>query len=177
MLELSKIGVIVQARLSSNRFPRKVLAKLENKEVLLWTLEACRKMDLPVIVAIPKGEINDELETWCIEKGYEVYRGKEYDVLDRFYQAAKLHKLDIIIRVCGENPMLETRDIQDNLNKFLSEKRFVYGNGSWVFNFAMLEYAWKNITDAETREHVVRAFMNTIDYHEDLVRIESGKIF
>ena len=97
----------------------------------------------------------------------------EHDVLDRFYKCAKKYGFDIIIRVNGENPMIQPFDILDNLDKFISEKRFIYGNHSWVFNMDMLEDAKQNSPDAETREHVVRRFFNSVDYPEDLDRIEA----
>lgn len=168
-----KCGVIVQARLTGTRFPNKVLANLNGKPVILWVLERIKLCNLPIVVAIPASKTNDYLEIFLKEKGYNVFRGPENDVLARFYLCAKKYKFDIIIRVCGENPLIEPLDVLTHLDDFITENRFIYGNHVWVFNFKMLEWAWKNCPEAATREDVVRAFFNTVDYPEDIERLEN----
>jgi len=123
-------------------------------------------------VAIPNTKPNDLLEYWLETRGHPCFRGLENDVLDRFYQCAKENKFDVIIRINGENPLLFYQDIFLHLDRFLEENRFIYGDHVWVFNFNMLEYSWANIIDASTRSEIVRGMFNTIDYLDDIERIE-----
>ena len=167
-----KIGIIVQARLTSVRFPNKVLANLNGQPVLKYVLDTVSKMPFPVVVAIPLNPDNDFLYMWLIEQGYTVFRGKQHDVLDRFLQCGKRFKFDIIIRVNGETPFIKTKDILYNLSIFQNENRFSYGNGSWVFSLDMLADAWNTEWDGDTRQEVVRRFYNSVDYPEDIKRLE-----
>jgi len=168
-----RCGIIVQARLTSSIFPNKVLANLKGKPVLGHVLERAKRLFLPLVVAIPINDSNDALAEWLKERNYEVFRGKEHDVLDRFFQCARKYKFDIIIRLNGETPFIEPLYIIENVNEFILTKKFVYGNGSWVFSFNMLREAWQNDPNAKTREQVVRRFFNSVDYPEDLVRLEN----
>jgi len=131
------------------------------------------KLPLPLIVIIPQGPSNDALEDWIIHKGYKVFRGKEYDVLNRFYVCARNEKLDLVVRLNGENPYIQPMEILEQMDKFLSSGKFSYGNNVWVFSFKELEWAERNCLEAETRHHVVRAFQNSVDYPEDIKRLEN----
>jgi len=171
-----KIGVIIAARLTSNRFPNKVLAGFRKngriKEVLLHVIDEVRKTNIPFVVAIPNTQENDLLEAWLIVRKSKCFRGYENDLIDRFYQCAKLNKFDVIIQLNGENPLISFHDIIFHLDRFLNENRFVYGDHVWVYDFNMLEYSWANIIDAANRQDVNRGFFNSIDYQADIERIE-----
>jgi len=168
-----KCGIIVQARLTGSRFPNKVLSNLNGKPVILWVLERIKLCNLPIVVAIPASKTNDYLEIFLKEKGYEVFRAHENDVLARFYLCAKKYKFDIIVRINADNPLIDPLDILECLEEFMMEKKFVYKNHVWVFNYKMLKWAWKNCPEAATRNDVVRAFFNTVDYPEDIERLEN----
>ena len=171
---MDKPTIILQARLTSKRFPNKVLANLWEVPLIKHVLENLSNTGFPIIVAIPFNPQNDPLVYWLDQNKYKWFRGLEHDVLDRFYQCAKKNNLKDIIRVCADTPLIRASDIIKNYVQFLEEerKRMVYGNGSWVFNFKMLEQAWKYQRDAETREHVIRSMQNSVDYPEDIERIE-----
>jgi len=168
-----RCGVIIQARLTGSRFPNKVLAILKGKPVIQHVLERAKLLQLPLVVAIPDNESNDALAEWLKERNYKVFRGKEYDVLDRFLQCARKYHFDIIVRLNAETPFIEPLDVIENVNEFILTKKFVYGNGSWIFSYNMLKEAWLNDNSAATRQHVVRRFFNSVDYPEDLRRLEN----
>lgn len=171
-----KTGIIVQARTSSRRFPNKIFARLNGKPVIEHVLDELKKLNVPLVVAIPDTKPNDILSDWLENHDYKLFRGKENDVLARFYLCAKWYKFDNIIRVCADTPMIKIKDVCENLSKFLIEKRsrLIYGNGSWVFTFEMLKDAQLNQCFAESREHVVRSMMNCVDYPDDIMRLEYG---
>jgi len=129
-----RAGIIVQARLTSLRFPNKVLANLKGMPVLGHVLTRAKRLCLPLVVAIPLNESNDALAEWLETNNYQVFRGKEHDVLDRFLQCARKHKFDIIIKINGETPFFDPFYVIENVNEFLVTKQFTYGMGSWVFS-------------------------------------------
>lgn len=168
--------IIVQARATSTRFPNKIFADLNGKPVIKHVLDniGSRILGIPIIVAIPNTESNDVLHRWLLDNRYSVYRGTENDVLGRFYYASTLHDCDTIIRVCADTPLIRASDIMDNIKKFEEEdgERMIYGNGSWVFSKEMLKEAHETQRHAESREHVVRSMFNSIDYNDDIERVE-----
>jgi len=127
-----KAGIIVQARASSQRFPNKCFALLQGKPVIEHCLERLKTLSIPLVVAIPKTKQNDVLYNWLIDRGYEVFRGEEIDILDRFFKCATKFQFDTIIRVCADTPYIEPGDILDHVTKYHYENRFTYGDGSWL---------------------------------------------
>ena len=86
-----KTVAIIQSRLTSTRFPAKVMKDLAGKPVLqhvLNRLSNCESIDR-TIVATTYEEADDALETWCIENSIDCFRGEKDDVLKRFYECSK----------------------------------------------------------------------------------------
>ena len=113
-----KILAIVQARLTSTRFPNKILEKLGNKnllEFLLQRLNRSKKID-QIVIAMPNNTQKKLIEN--LTKKTNFFFGSENDVLDRYYKTAKKYKGETIIRICGDCPFIDP-DIVDNIiNEF-----------------------------------------------------------
>lgn len=107
------IGIIIQARMGSTRFPGKILQQFYGGKTLLEILlENLHKVEgVKVIVATSVNENNDRLETFLLERGELVYRGSENDVLDRFIKAAEANGIDGIVRICSDNPFMDWRGV------------------------------------------------------------------
>ena len=119
-----KIVAIIQARMGSTRFPGKVMADLCGKPVLQHVIERVQEakgVD-EVVVACPC----DELEAHKIVFGLrdaghgdvKIYfpQEDENDVLERFFVVAQDTNADWIIRVCGDNPLIDPRGIEELVN-------------------------------------------------------------
>lgn len=112
------IGIIIQARMGSTRFPGKILKKFYGEDTLLETLlNNLHNIGVKIIVATSVNENNDEFEAFLKNKGELVYRGSENDVIDRFIKAAEVNKLDGIIRICSDNPFMDWRGIVQLIEK------------------------------------------------------------
>jgi spore coat polysaccharide biosynthesis protein SpsF (cytidylyltransferase family) len=160
------IGCIVQARLGSSRLPGKVLMDILGKPMLQLMLErisAAKKID-KVIVATTVEESDTLIYEFCKEYGYECYRGSEEDVLDRFYQAAKQSKFDLVLRVTADCPLIDPEIIDLVVDKYhenplgyvsnIQPRSFPDGLDIELLTFKELERAWKTHNDKFTREHV-----------------------
>ena len=100
---------IVQARMNSTRFPGKVLKKINGKpliEILFHRLSRSEKID-KVILATSDSKENDRLAETVTKLGFDVFRGSEDDVLDRYYQAAKVYKPQVVVRITGDCPIID----------------------------------------------------------------------
>lgn len=112
---MTKTGVIVQARMGSTRFKNKMTNPFyENEGMLYFLLSRLKQtgIDAKLVLAIPDTKENDVLESIGKRLHIAIYRGSENDVLQRFIGAAKEFQIENIVRVCADNPFLDTDSIK-----------------------------------------------------------------
>jgi len=173
-------GIILQARITSKRFPNKCLATLMGKPVIDWILEACDKSGYQICVAIPATKTNDALEEYLKLRFHNtkfkagqptIFRGSEEDVLARFIGANKQMDFDPIIRICSDCPYLAPEDIAMGLEIFKERKYFTWLNHVQVFSAEELIYADQHDWNIKSRQHVLGRFgHDTVEYPEDIDR-------
>ena len=133
-----RTGIIVQARTSSKRFPKKILKKIYlNYKVIDFLLTRIRKtknIDY-FILAVPK---KDKKVFYSIAKKnrFLIETGPEKNVLKRFYIIAKKYKLDTIIRSTSDSPLMDNKILEKSLKKF-NEKRVDYLNNIIIPSFPL----------------------------------------
>lgn len=169
------VVAILQARMSSTRLPGKVLMNLAGKTMLEHVYDRVRAASLvnQVVIATTTDPSDDELFTFCKEKGYEVVRGPLEDVLGRFMLAADVFDADIIVRVTTDCPLADPQLIDDVVREVLSgdydyvsnrlppEARTIpIGLDVEGFTKAALDRANFEATRAEEREHVTPYIYN-----------------
>ena len=165
--------VIIQAHMASTRLPEKVMKKIKDKEVLLHVYERClkaKKVD-KVVIATSTDKENDEIEDFCNKHNIAWFRGSENDVLDRYYQCAKVHSPDIIIRVTSDCPLLEPKLIDywiSNMEKdqieFIEEEKELYtGFGLDIFSMQALEKMKELSTKDKQKEHVIGYYLDNVN--------------
>ena len=163
-----KVVAIVQARMGSTRLPGKILKLASGKTLLEHLISRLRRADSidKIIIATTNSE-NDEAVCRLAKKiGVSCFRGSESDVLDRYYQAAKEFKADVVVRITGDCPLIDP-DIVDRVVtqylKFVDEFDYVsnvrpptYPDGMdvEVFSIKTLETFWKKAGLQSEREHV-----------------------
>ena len=159
-----KVVAIIQARMSSSRLPGKVLMPLANKPVLAHIVERlsyCKMIDK--IVVATTNEVSDDLVAdYCEYNNIDCYRGSLEDVLDRYYQTAKIYHADSIVRITGDCPVIDPVVVDAVITGYLSGKYDSYGLGGefpdgldcTVFSFSAIEKAWKEAKLQSEREHV-----------------------
>ena len=172
------ITAIIQARATSSRFPRKVLQLLKDKKTVLeYTIKRVKRSNEidQIIVATTTNYEDDDISQLCSKIGVSHYRGSERDVLDRYYQTAKISGSNVIVRITSDCPLIDPELIDKALKKFNSETSpylcFNYV-GEWegfpdgfdveIFTFGALENAWKVTKDERDREHVTRYFRENL---------------
>lgn len=162
----SRTAAIVQARMSSRRFPGKMLARLAGKpliEVVCDRLARARLVDV-VVVATSDDPSDDPLAAAASHAGYAVYRGSLQDVLARFVGAARSVDADTVVRITGDCPCLEP-SLVDRLIEGRQAAGVDYAANvnppTWpngldceVMSRAALEKAEREATTPHDREHV-----------------------
>jgi spore coat polysaccharide biosynthesis protein SpsF len=99
----------IQARMSSRRFPGKVLAPLHGRPVIAWVVSALEQaLPRQAIVALTSTEPSDDPLAIYLERlGVATHRGPLDDVFARFRGAAAAYPCDWFIRVCADSPLLD----------------------------------------------------------------------
>jgi spore coat polysaccharide biosynthesis protein SpsF len=173
----SRVVMIIQARMGSVRLPGKSLMDLAGEPLVGRVLERvlrCNNID-DIVLAIPKTIENDPLASLAKQYGVNLYRGSENDLVDRYYQAAKIFNATIVGRLPADNPIPEPNEIDRIIEyhiqsdcEFSSNLSEIYGNkypdglGAEMIDFTALKTVWEECKDSEKREHV---HMNFFDYN------------
>lgn len=186
-----KTGIIIQARMGSTRLSGKVLKKIGDKTVLGHVIERVRQSNTDeIIIATTVLEQDNLIEKEAMKYGVKVFRGSEEDVLSRYYLAAKENKLDTIIRITSDCPLIDPNIIKAmctyyNSNKVsmvtnagsdMEKRTFPRGLDTEIFSFGLLEEAHNMAKEKYQREHVtpyiyekissVYYFKNDVDYSQ-----------
>ena len=164
-----RIGVIIQARMTSARFPGKSMALLDGKPVIqhVWErAQQIRPVDV-VVLAVPDYPESEPMEALAEKHKIDGFRGSELNVLERYYNAAKHYKLDVIVRITGDcpfiNPRVSSEVVQlllwrklDYCSNVYPTRTYPKGLDTEAFTFDCLEAAYVSATWKEPGdfEHV-----------------------
>jgi len=183
-----KIVAVVQARMGSERLPGKVLKPLAGKPVLWHITQILKNVSLidDIIIVTTTLENDDKIENFALKNNIKIIRGSVHDVLDRFRLATIETKADIIIRITGDDPCMDTGIIEKVINAHLNsnydytsnilKRTFPRGMDTEVINRKILEKTWKISKDIHDREHVTLYIRNRQDQF-NLQNIEAWKTF
>ena len=93
--------------------------------MLAWVVERTQRAQnlAEVIVATTTDPSDDAVQALCQERGYPVYRGSAFDVLDRYYQAARQHRADIVVRITADCPLIDPGLIDEAIATYTGSER------------------------------------------------------
>lgn len=170
-----RVLIGIQARSTSQRFPRKVFEKIGNQTMLQHVTTHCKRaadylnkgintpLDAQVVLLVPEG---DEIVTRAERLGVEVLEGPEDDVLTRYASAARAKKADFVVRITADCPlippfliskhvMLAVEKGYDYLSNVFEEMRTAPdGFDCEVLSAQLMAYLDQYAVTKEYREHV-----------------------
>lgn len=119
-IRMPKTLAIVQARMSSTRFPGKVLADLQGKSMVIQQLERISKAKSlnAIVVATSSDPSDDELVEVLQRYGYETARGSLDDVLDRFISVIDFYQPETVVRLTADCPLTSPQVIDQVVEAF-----------------------------------------------------------
>ena len=114
---------IIQARMAARRLPGKVMLDIAGKSMIARVVERARRAERvnKFIIATTTDISDDPLVEFCKKRNYPYERGSMHDVLDRYYQAAKIHQADVIVRITADCPLIDPQVIDLTVDAFLGQ--------------------------------------------------------
>jgi len=172
-----RVVLVIQARMGSTRLPGKSLMDLAGAPLVGRILERvgrCQRID-EIVLAIPDSATDHPLAQLGRDYGVTIYAGSENDLVERYFQAARISRADLVGRLPADNATPEPSEIDRIVDHHLSLPRrgfssnlsviadsgYPDGIGAEVFDFPLLAEARERHFDPRQREHV---HLNFFDY-------------
>lgn len=161
-----KVLAVIQARMGSNRLPGKTLLPVKGKPMIVHTLERLKHSRYieHIILATSTLERDRAIVELAKKEGVEGFAGSEQDVLDRYWQAARPHQPQVVVRCTGDCPVLDPKIVDQVIERHLQNKKdytsntltrsFPRGYDTEAFLFSALDRAAREAKLPFEREHV-----------------------
>ena len=162
--------------MGSTRLPGKVMLNIDEKNPIIYyvikQISESRLCDQIVIATTTLPE-DEKIVEFAKNMSIPCFRGSAEDVLDRYYQCAKIFSFSTIIRITSDNPLIDPKLVDDAISFYKSNsydyvtnckpRTFPQGTEVEIFSFNALEKIWKNARKLSEREHVTPYFYNNPD--------------
>ena len=166
------VSAIIEARMNSSRLKGKVIKKIFGKEILkilISRLNYSKEID-NIIVATSKKKTNKKLINFLKKNKYNYFFGSEDNVLKRIYNTAKKSGSNIVVRLTGDNPLVDPHTIdymvkyfKKNYKKYdyitnnnfgdLKKRQIAFGLDVSLFKFKSFEKVYKLAKKKDDLEH------------------------
>ena len=173
---MPKILAIIQARMSSERLPRKVLEYFSGDTTIGHIVRRVRLSKYIDEVVVATGDINKNqaLIDYCAKQQIKCFAGCEDDVLDRFYNVMQALSPSYIVRVTADDPFKDPEIIDLAISHILADSELDYVSNTLiptypegldieVFKSSALELAHKSAKLMTEREHVTPYIWKNVD--------------
>lgn len=162
-----KVVIVVQARMSSTRLPGKVMLPILGKSLLARMVERLQMIrhEAAIVIAATTSEGDDIIEQEAAQLGVPCYRGDMNNLVDRHYQASKLHGAGIVLKIPSDCPLIDPRIVDEVLDYFFANReKFDYvsnlhpatwpdGNDVEIMTMECLTQAWQHAAEGLQQEH------------------------
>ena len=166
---------IIQCRMSSKRFPGKVLATFLKKPLLDHVVQQIKKTHIQstIVLATSTDNSDNPLVSHAKELGLKIVRGSLNNVVERYALALDRYSCDAFFRVCGDSPLLlphlfnqaaliyknKPYDIVTNI----FPRTFPVGMSVELIQSEIFLKTKKKIIDQDEREHLSKHFYNNFN--------------
>ena len=161
-----KTLAVLQARMTSTRFPGKVVADLAGQPMLLRQIERMKRAETldGIVVATSTDASDDELAQLIEDNEFNVVRGDLNDVLARFIKAIDQYQPETVVRLTADCPLISPKVIDQVVTRFQQgdcdyasntmTPTYPDGLDVEVVKASVLQEVARNSTDKDEREHV-----------------------
>ena len=168
--KIKSTSCIIEARITSSRLPGKVLMKVMGKPLLYYLIKRIQKSKFinKIIIATTTNASDDILVNFAKKYNLGIYRGPEFDVMKRVIGAAKKYKVQNIVEITSDCPLIDSKIIDMFiLNFFKNKVDYIHNAGvrSYpdgmdvnIFKLKSLVKAYNLTKSKKDREHVTFFF-------------------
>jgi len=176
--------------MSSSRLPGKILADIAGQPMLQRVfLRTSRAASVSrTLFATTTDPGDNPVADYCDFSGIPFTRGSLYDVLDRYYQAAKQAEAEVVVRITADCPVIDPDLIDNVVNTLLEEeydfvcnrlpppwhRTYPIGLDVEACSFKVLDQAWKKAREAQHREHAMPYFYEGVELTRQSRTLETG---
>ena len=162
-----KIMLGIQARLSSKRLPKKVLKKVNGDPLLFYVIERLKKTKLndKIYVLTSFEESDLMILKYCKENNINIFMGELNNVFSRYANFVKEKKLDAVIRITADSPLIDFNLVNTMYDLFLKNsdydlitnvfpRTFPIGQSVEILKSSTLQFLSQNKLKPQDKEHV-----------------------
>jgi spore coat polysaccharide biosynthesis protein SpsF len=183
-----KIGAIIQARYGSSRLPGKVLMPLpfpDGKPLLKHIVDRLKSSKYINYIGIASSLRNENhaIEQFALKEQIDCYRGSEDNVLSRFIEITKKERLDYVIRLTGDNPLVALNELDDaiklhieNQNEYTKSSGLPLGLNYEIVNAKSLLSLENEVLCNDDYEHVTTYFLKSSQIKKKIVHYELSSL-
>lgn len=165
-----KIGAIVQARMSSQRLPGKVLHEVKGMPILQYIIERLKHCCTikEFMIATSREKSDDQIEEFCIKKYIPCHRGSLNDVSSRFKEILEKERWDAFVRVNGDSPLIDQHLIDKGVNLFIDgnfdlvtnvfPRSYPPGQSIEIVRASTFKKIYCRMNDSDDFEHVTKFY-------------------
>lgn len=181
LMSRPSVNAFIQARMSSTRFPGKVLEVFRGEPIVRHVIAAVEAVpEIERFVILTSVERSDDpLVSYLEQLGVDVFRGPLEDVFGRFQQCAAVFPSNWILRLCADSPLIEpavisavarhAADGNCDVATTRLDPPFPKGQNADLFRASTLRNVDPADLTDQDREHVITYFLR----HRDRFRIAS----
>ena len=166
MAENKRIVATIEARMTSSRFPGKVLMEACGKPMLQHMIERLQRVPSldGIVVATTGNDADVPIVNLAQRMGVGFFQGSEYDVLLRVLHSARAYDIDVIVEMTGDCPLIDPVLVEDCIRGYevagvdyvsnVLERTYPRGMDTQVFATEVLADVADRTDDPEDHEHV-----------------------
>lgn len=164
------VNIFIQARMSSLRYPGKVLAPIQNTPLIKCLIDSVSsiKNKSKVVVLTSTEASDDPLAAFLNSIDCSFFRGSLNNVFERFQKALIAYPCDYFVRLCADSPFLDPNLIEIMIEKGVEgnydlisnvfSRNFPKGQSVEVLKSSIFQNVSNDILSNEEREHVFPYF-------------------
>jgi len=168
MKQKVNFGVIIQARMGSTRLPNKILLKYKKVtplNILIKRLKKSKYID-DIFIATTRDEVDKKIVDFCKKNFLKYFRGSTNNVLSRYHYTAKKFRIENIIRITSDCPLVDYKIIDQMIKIYKSKKidylantyplptKYPDGMDIEIFSKNTLLKSFNNVFLPSEKEHV-----------------------
>ncbi len=184
---MTKIGVIVQARMGSSRLPDKVLmglpfgSEISILEHIVKAVSSVKEVGA-ICIATSIAPENDLIDERFKNTDVLVFRGDENNVLNRVTKACEKMKIDHTVNLTGDNPVVDPTVLKELIDFHINNdydrsvtEGLPLGTNISIVKYSALKDADENTNSEYDKEHVEPYVINNNQYSNGVLSINRYK--